>query len=247
MLKGKTAIITGSVTGIGKAISFKFANAGANIVINYVLDQDEQNAQNVVTEIKTLGVEAIAVKADVSKLNEVEHLIATANETFGKFDILVNNAGITRDKLLIGMKEEDFDQVIAVNLKGAFNCTQLAVKAMRKTGGSIINMSSVVGLSGNAGQSNYAASKAGLIGFTKSVAKEYASRNIRVNAIAPGFIETEMTHVLSDKVKEAILANTPMKRMGSIEEVANVALFLASDLSSYITGEVIRVDGGMAM
>lgn len=247
MLKGKTALITGSVTGIGRAISLKFANAGADIVINYVFEQDEQKAQDLVATIEQLGVKAIAVKADVSKLNEVEQLMKQAQDTFGKMDIVVNNAGITKDKLLIGMKEEDFDNVIAVNLKGAFNCTQLAVKAMKKTGGSIINMSSVVGLSGNAGQSNYAASKAGLIGFTKSVAKEYASRNIRVNAIAPGFIDTEMTHVLSDKVKETILANTPMKRMGSIEEVANVALFLASDLSSYVTGEVIRVDGGMAM
>ena len=183
----------------------------------------------------------------VSKSEEAQGLIDETINTFGKLDILVNNAGITKDMILLRMKEEEFDEVLAVNLKGVFNCSKVATKAMLKTGGSIINMSSVVGLNGNVGQSNYAASKAGIIGFTKSVAKEFASRNIRVNAIAPGFIQTDMTDVLSDKVKEEAMKQIPMKRLGYTEEVAQVALFLASECSSYVTGEVIRVDGGMAM
>lgn len=247
MLKGKVALITGGVRGIGKAISLCFAKAGANIAVNYTSDKSEADAQKLVEEINALGVKAIAIKADVSQLEQAQQLINQALITFGQLDILVNNAGITKDMLLLRMKEEEFDQVLAVNLKGVFNCSKVATKAMLKTGGSIINMSSVVGLNGNAGQSNYAASKAGIIGFTKSVAKEFASRNIRVNAIAPGFIQTDMTEVLSDKVKEEIMKQIPMKRLGITEEVAQVALFLASDCSSYVTGEVIRVDGGMAM
>lgn len=247
MLKGKVALITGGVRGIGKAISLCFAKAGAKIAVNYTSDKSEADAQKLVEEINALGVKAIAIKADVSQLEQAQKLIDQALGTFGQLDILVNNAGITKDMLLLRMKEEEFDQVLAVNLKGVFNCSKVATKAMLKTGGSIINMSSVVGLNGNAGQSNYAASKAGIIGFTKSVAKEFASRNIRVNAIAPGFIQTDMTEVLSDKVKEEIMKQIPMKRLGITEEVAQVALFLASDCSSYVTGEVIRVDGGMAM
>ncbi|MBE6023593.1 MAG: 3-oxoacyl-[acyl-carrier-protein] reductase [Cellulosilyticum sp.] len=247
MLKGKVALITGSVRGIGKAISLCFAKAGANVVLNYNSEKSKEDAQDLVEEIRSMGVKAVAVKADVSKFEEAKELINTTIHTFGKLDVLVNNAGITKDMLLIRMTEEEFDQVVSVNLKGVFNCSKVATKAMLKTGGSIINMSSVVGINGNVGQSNYAATKAGVIGFTKSVAKEFASRKIRVNAIAPGFIQTDMTEVLADKVKEEVQKNIPMKRFGMGDEVAQVALFLASDLASYITGEVIRVDGGMAM
>lgn len=247
MLKGKVALITGGVRGIGKAISLCFAKAGADIVINYNSEKSLEKANQLVEEIQNLGVKALAVKADVSKLEEAKNLMDTAIKTFGKIDILVNNAGITKDMLLLRMTEEEFDQVLSVNLKGVFNCSKVATKAMLRTGGSIINMSSVIGLNGNVGQSNYAASKAGIIGFTKSIAKEFGSRKIRVNAIAPGFIQTDMTDALADQVKEGALKNIPMKRFGQVEEVAQVALFLASDLSSYVTGEVIRVDGGMAM
>ena len=247
MLKGKVALITGSVRGIGKAISLCFAKAGANVVINYTSDRSETDAKNLVEEIKQMGVKALAIKADISKSEEAKSLITEAIKNFGKLDILVNNAGVTKDMLLLRMTEQEFDKVIEVNLKGVFNCTKEASRAMMKAGGSIINMTSVVGLSGNAGQSNYAASKAGVIGFTKSVAKEFAGKKLRVNAIAPVFIETDMTHVLPDKVKEDVMRNIPMKRFGASDEVAKVALFLASDLSSYVTGEVIRVDGGMAM
>lgn len=247
MLKGKVALITGSVRGIGKAISLCFAKAGANIVINYTSDQSQEEATKLVEALSQMGVEALAIQADISKSEEAKGLIKTAINHFGKLDILVNNAGITKDMLLLRMTEQEFDQVIQVNLKGVFNCTKEASRAMLKSGGSIINMASVVGLNGNAGQSNYAASKAGVIGFTKSVAKEFAGKKLRVNAIAPGFIETDMTEVLADSVKQDIMKNIPMKRFGISEEVAQVALFLASDLSSYVTGEVIRVDGGMAM
>lgn len=247
MLKGKVALITGSVRGIGKAVSLCFAKAGAHIILNYTSEKSGEEAGKLVAQIESLGVKAIAVKADVSKSEEAKLLIQTALDNFGKLDVLVNNAGITKDMLLLRMTEKEFDQVIDVNLKGTFNCTKEASRVMMKTGGSIINLTSVVGLSGNVGQSNYAASKAGVIGFTKSVAKEFAGKNLRINAIAPGFIQTDMTDVLKDKVKEEIIRNIPMKRFGIGDEVANVALFLASDLSSYVTGEVIRVDGGMAM
>lgn len=247
VLKGKVALITGSVRGIGKAISLCFAKAGADVVINYISDKSEVEAKNLVEELKQMGVKALAIKADISKSEEAKGLITEAIKHFGKLDILVNNAGITKDMLLLRMSEQEFDKVIEVNLKGIFNCTKEASRAMLKAGGSIINMTSVVGINGNAGQSNYAASKAGVIGFTKSVAKEFAGKKLRVNAIAPGFIETDMTHVLADKVKEDVMRNIPMKRFGASDEVAKVALFLASDLSSYVTGEVIKVDGGMAM
>lgn len=247
MLKGKVALITGGVRGIGKAISLCFAKQGADVVINYTSEGSQLEAEKLVEEIKEIGVQAKAIRCDVSKSEEVKAMISETIKAFGRLDILVNNAGITKDMLLLRMKEEEFDRVLEVNLKGAFNCTKEASRAMLKTGGSIINMTSVVGLVGNVGQSNYAASKAGLIGFTKSVAKEFASRNIRINAIAPGFIQTEMTDVLGDSVKEAVTNSIPMKRFGQAEEVAKAALFLASDLASYVTGEVLRVDGGMAM
>lgn len=249
MLKGKVAIITGSGRGIGKTIAITFAKNGADIVVNYPIDELKDEAMEVVEEIKNIGARAIAVKANIADFNEAKTLIDETLTEFGKIDILVNNAGITRDQLLLRMTEDDFDKVIAVNLKGAFNCTKHVARPMlkNKTGGSIINMASVVGLSGNVGQMNYSASKAGLIGMTKTTAKEFAKKNIRANAIAPGFIESDMTKKLSDTVIDAALSNIPMNKLGSAQDVANTALFLASDLSSYITGEVIRVDGGMVM
>lgn len=247
MLKGKVALITGGVRGIGKAIAICFAKAGADIAINYISSKSESEADILVDQLTKMGVRALAVRADVSKLDEAEDLITKVMSHFGKLDILVNNAGITKDMLLIRMKEEEYDEVMSVNLKGVFNCSKAVSKAMLKTGGSIINMSSVVGLRGNVGQSNYAAAKAGIIGFSKSIAKEFASRNIRVNVIAPGFIQTAMTDKLTDQIKEKTMKNIPMQRLGETQEVAHVALFLASDLASYVTGEVIRVDGGMAI
>ena len=247
MLKGKVALITGSVRGIGKAISLCFAKAGAKIVLNYNSEKSEEEAKKLVEEIQSLGTEAIAIKANVSIAEEAKQLVEEALTKFGQLDILVNNAGITKDMLLVRMSEKEFNEVLDVNLKGVFNCTKQVTRKMLRTGGCIINMTSVVGMVGNVGQSNYAASKAGVIGFTKSVAKEFAAKNIRINAIAPGFIQTDMTKVLSDQIKDEVIKNIPMKRFGKSDEVAQVALFLASDLSSYITGEVIKVDGGMAM
>lgn len=247
MLKGKVALITGSVRGIGKAISLCFAKAGAKIVLNYNSEKSEEEAQKLVEEIQSLGTEVIAIKANVSIAEEAKQLVEAATTKFGRLDILVNNAGITKDMLLVRMSEKEFNEVLDVNLKGVFNCTKQVTRKMLRTGGCIINMTSVVGIVGNVGQSNYAASKAGVIGFTKSVAKEFAAKNIRINAIAPGFIQTDMTKVLSEQLKDEVIKNIPMKRFGASDEVAHVALFLASDLSSYITGEVIKVDGGMAM
>ena len=247
MLKNKVAIVTGSVRGIGKVIAINFASQGASVVINYSNPLREEEALKIVEQIKTDGGEAIAICAIVSNFDEAKNLIDETVDAFGKIDILVNNAGITRDMLLLRMTDKEFDEVINVNLKGVFNCSKYATKVMMKTGGSIINMTSVVGINGNAGQSNYAASKAGVIGFTKSIAKEFAGKKIRVNAIAPGFISTDMTEVLSDKIKENVLSQIPLKRFGESEEVASVAAFLASDLSSYVTGEIIKVDGGMAI
>ncbi len=247
MLKEKVAIITGSGRGIGKEIALTFAKNGASVVVNYPVDQLKEEADLVVSEIKDLGAKAISVKANIAKMDEAKFLVDETLTEFGKVDILVNNAGITRDQLILRMTEEDFDQVIEVNLKGAFNCTKQVARPMLKTGGSIINMASVVGICGNAGQLNYSASKAGLIGMTKTTAKEFAKKNIRANAIAPGFIESDMTKKLSDKIVAAALTNIPMNKFGQAQDVANLALFLASDLSSYITGEVIKVDGGMVM
>lgn len=246
MLKGKCAVITGASRGIGKSIAIKFAKEGANIVINY--RNNEEEALKVKKELEDLGSKTLVVKADISELKEAENLIKEAKKEFGRVDILVNNAGITKDNLLIRMKEEDFDNVIKINLKGAFNCLKSVTPIMLKQKyGKIVNMSSVVGVIGNPGQVNYCASKAGLIGMTKSLAREIGSRNITVNAIAPGFIDTDMTKVLNEDQKKNILSQVPLNRFGSVEDIANVALFLASENSNYITGQVIHVDGGMAM
>ncbi|WP_271629532.1 3-oxoacyl-[acyl-carrier-protein] reductase [Caldicellulosiruptor sp. DIB 104C] len=246
LLKDKVALITGASRGIGRAIALKFGQNGANVVINY--SSSEFQAQTLKEEIEKLGVKALTIKCDVSNSEEVNAMFSQIEKEFGRLDILVNNAGITKDGLILRMNKEDFDKVIAINLKGAFLCAKAASKIMvKQREGNIINISSVVGIIGNVGQTNYAASKAGIIGLTKSLAKELASRNIRVNAIAPGFIKTDMTEVLSDKVKEMMLSSIPLGRFGEAEEVANVALFLASSLSSYITGQVIVVDGGMVM
>jgi 3-oxoacyl-[acyl-carrier protein] reductase len=246
MLKDKCAIVTGAGRGLGKAIALKLAEMGANIVVNY--RNSEKEAEELIEEIKAKGVEALMVKADVSDFKQCEELVKAAVSKFGKVDILVNNAGITKDTLLLRMKEEDFDKVIDINLKGCFNTTKhVSAVMLKQKCGRIINISSVVGLIGNAGQANYAASKAGMIGFTKACAKELGSRGITVNAVAPGFIDTEMTEVLSDKVKEAMINNIPLKHFGSPKDVANLVAFLAGDDAAYITGQVINVDGGMVM
>ena len=246
MLKWKCAVVTGAAKGIGKAIALKLASSGVNIVLNYRSSEDK--AIETEKEILSLGVEVLRVKGDISKPNDVENLIDSAKKKFGKIDIMVNNAGITKDTLLLRMKEEDFDSVINVNLKGVFNCLKAITPVMvKQKEGKIINLSSVVGLVGNAGQVNYAASKAGVIGMTKSLAKEIGSRGITVNAVAPGFIETDMTDVLGDKFKEEAKKNIPLKRLGKAEDVAEVVAFLASDSANYITGQVIHVDGGMVM
>jgi len=246
MLKGKTAIVTGASRGIGKAIAEQLALNGANIVLNY---RTNVNAvEEVLNSLQQKGVRAVAVQADVSKADEAQKLIQSAIDNFGKIDILVNNAGIIKDNLLMRMSEEDFDTVIDVDLKGVFNCIKSASKIMLKQRcGKIINISSVVGLAGNAGQVNYAAAKAGVIGITKSAAKELGSRSITVNAIAPGFITTEMTDVLSDKAKQESINNIPLKHFGKPSDVAMAVVFLASDMANYITGQVIQVDGGMLM
>ena len=246
MLKGKCAVVTGAAKGIGKAIALKLASLGVNIVLNYRSSEDK--AIETEKEILSLGVEVLRIKGDISKANDVENLIDCAKKKFGKIDIMVNNAGITKDTLLLRMKEEDFDSVINVNLKGVFNCLKAITPVMvKQKEGKIINLSSVVGLVGNAGQVNYAASKAGVIGMTKSLAKEIGSRGITVNEVAPGFIETDMTDVLGDKFKEEAKKSIPLKRLGKAEDVAEVVAFLASDSANYITGQVIQVDGGMVM
>ncbi len=246
MLKGKCAIITGAARGIGKAIALKLASLGANIVLNY--RSSEEEAKIVASEIEKMGVEVLTVKGDISKLEDVENIISEAKNKFGIIDIIVNNAGITKDTLILRMKEKDFDDVIDVNLKGVFNCLKSITPVMvKQRHGKIINISSVVGVAGNAGQVNYAASKAGVIGMTKSLAKELGARGINVNAVAPGFIETDMTSVLGEKVKEEAKKNIPLKRFGTSEDVAGVVAFLASENSNYVTGQVINIDGGMVM
>ena len=242
----KCALITGATRGIGKQIAITLAKQGYNIALNYRKENEE--LENTKKEIEEIGVQVIAVKGDVANFEECENFVKQVIERFGQIDVLVNNAGITKDMLLMRMKKEDFEQVIDTNLVGTFNVTKNVVPYMMKArSGRIINISSVVGISGNAGQTNYSASKAGIIGFTKSLAKEITSRNILVNAVAPGFIETNMTDVLKDDVKQEIAKNIPLKRMGTTQDVANVVKFLASDDSSYITGQVINVDGGMLM
>ncbi|ATO47996.1 3-oxoacyl-[acyl-carrier-protein] reductase [Brevibacillus laterosporus] len=246
MLEGKVALITGASRGIGRAIALKYAEAGANIIVNY--SGNEAKAQETVADIEKLGREAIMIRANVGNTEEAENMVKEALERFGKIDILVNNAGITRDNLLMRMKESEWDEVINVNLKGVFNMTKALTRPMMKQrGGSIINITSVVGVLGNAGQANYVAAKAGVIGLTKTTARELASRNIKVNAIAPGFVDTDMTDVLPEDVKSGILAQIPFNRLGSADEISNVALFLASDASSYMTGQTLHVDGGMYM
>lgn len=241
-LKGKNIFITGSTRGIGLAMAHKFASLGANIVLNGRREIGEE----LISEFSDYGVQVIPISGDVSDSTDAKRMVEKAIEKLGSVDILVNNAGITKDKLMLKLTEEDFEQVLKVNLVGAFNMTQAVLKPMTKARqGAIINVSSVVGLIGNVGQANYAASKAGLIGFTKSVAREVAARNVRVNAIAPGMIESDMTDVLSDKVKETTLAQIPMKRFGNTSEVAEVATFLARQ--EYLTGQVIAIDGGLAM
>lgn len=246
MLQGKNVVITGASRGIGRAIALKLASLGANIVFNF--KNSINKADELVKEVEALGVKAKAVQGDIAKLKDAEELIMICKENFGSVDVLVNNAGVTKDNLVMRMKEEDFDTVIDTNLKGTFNTIKHATPIMMKQrSGKIINISSVVGVVGNAGQANYSASKAGVIGLTKSVAKELGSRGINVNAIAPGFIETDMTEVLKDNIKENLLNNIPLKKLGSSEDVANLVVFLASDQSKYITGQVINVDGGMVM
>jgi len=245
-LKGKTAVVTGGSRGIGRAIALLLAEKGANVVVNYT--SNSEAALEVVKKIEGMGAAAMAVKADVSKSEQVENLVNEVLNTFGSIDILINNAGITRDNLIIRMSEQEFDEVLTTNLKGAFICTKAVSKVMiKQKSGKIINVSSVVGIIGNAGQSNYAAAKAGLIGFTKSMAKELAKRGINVNAVAPGFIETDMTSKLSDKVKEEFANNIPLARIGKPEDIAKAVLFLSSEYSDYITGQVINIDGGMVM
>ncbi len=242
-LKGKVAVITGSARGLGKAIAEKLAEAGADIVITDILEDGIETAKIIAEKY---NVETIFIKSNVVEMDSAKELVEKTMEKFGKIDIMVNNAGITRDGLFLRMKEDDFDKVIAVNLKGVFNCTQAVFKKMIKQRfGSIINISSVIGLIGNIGQVNYAASKAGVLGITKSVAREGAKRGIRVNAVAPGFIKTDMTKILKEEVQKKILSQIPMGEMGTPEDVANTVLFLASDLSSYITGQTIPIDGGM--
>ena len=246
MLKDKVAIVTGGTRGIGRAIALKLADQGANIVINYRNSDKEAEELKAILEEK--GVKVLTVKCDISNFEDSKNLMDKCKEVFGKIDILVNNAGITKDTLIMRMKEEDFDNVIDVNLKGTFNCAKHASAIMLKQRfGKIINMTSVVGIAGNAGQVNYAASKSGVIGLTKSLAKELGSRGITVNAVAPGFINTDMTASLSEKVKEEASKNIPLKRLGDPEDVANLVGFLASDAANYITGQVINVDGGMVM
>lgn len=247
-LKDKVALVTGSSRGIGATTAIKLARDGADIIINYPFEAEMDNARDVLKKIEKLGQKAIMIEADVSKLEDVKEMIKISRNKMDKIDILVNNAGITRDSLLLRMKEEDWDGVINVNLKGVFNCTKSVLRLMMKQrSGKIINLASVVGIMGNAGQANYSASKAGVIGFTKSIAKEVASRGINVNAVAPGFIKSEMTNNLTDDIQKQMLSSIPLDRFGNQEDVANLISFLASSDADYITGQVINVDGGMVM
>lgn len=246
LLDGKTALVTGASRGIGRAIALRLAAEGASVAINYA--GNTAKAEETKAAIEAAGGKAALFQADVSDSAQVEQMVAAVTEAFGTIDILVNNAGITRDGLLMRMKEEDFDAVLDTNLKGIFHVTKAVSKLMmKKRAGRIVNMASVVGIMGNAGQTNYAAAKAGVIGFTKSAAREFAVRGITVNAVAPGFIATDMTAAMPEKAKEATLAAIPLRRMGEPEDVANAVAFLVSDQASYITGQVVKVDGGMVM
>ena len=245
-LTGKVALVTGASRGIGQATAIDLAKAGADIVVNFI--GNEAVAQETVEAIEALGRKAIKIKADVGNADDVQAMVDEAIAAFGHIDILVNNAGITRDGLLIRMKDSDWDDVLNINLKGVYLVTKAVAKLMvKQRAGRIINMTSVSGVTGNVGQANYAAAKAGVIGFTKTCAKELAARGITVNAVAPGFIETAMTDLLPEKIKEGIAATVPFGRMGQPEEIASVVTFLASDFASYITGQVLNVDGGMVM
>lgn len=241
-LKNKNVFVTGSTRGIGLAVAHKFASLGANVVLN----GRSEISEDLLAQFADYGVTVVGISGDISNGEDAKRMVAEAIEKLGSVDVLVNNAGITNDKLMLKMSEEDFERVLKINLTGAFNMTQAVLKPMSKARqGVIINMSSVVGLMGNIGQANYAASKAGLIGFTKSVAREVAARGVRVNAIAPGFIESDMTDAIPEKMKDAMIAQVPMKRIGQAEEVAEVAAFLASQ--EYLTGQTIAIDGGMTM
>lgn len=241
--EGKVAIVTGAARGIGRNIVEQLAAAGCKVVI-----ADVKGAEEAAEEMKSKGFEALGLTVNVTESASVEQMVTQTVETFGRLDILVNNAGITRDGLLMRMKEEDWDLVLAINLKGAFNCCKAACRTLMKSpSGRIINIASIVGLIGNPGQVNYSASKAGMIGLTKTLAKELASRKVTVNAVAPGFIQTAMTDQLSEKVREQLLANIPLGEMGTAQDVANAVLFLASDQARYVSGHVLNVDGGMAM
>lgn len=245
-LDGKVALVTGASRGIGKAIALQFALMGATVVVNY--SGSKEKAEEVLAGIKAVGADGCTYQCNVADYDEVGQMITDVVQKYNKIDILVNNAGITKDGLLMKMSENDFDDVVSVNLKGTFNCIRHVTRQMvRQRGGRIINMSSVVGLMGNVGQVNYAATKAGVIGMTKSAAKELASRGITVNAIAPGYVETDMTGALSDAVKEKIMNTIPLKAMGKPQDIAETAGFLASDAAAYITGQVISVDGGMSI
>jgi 3-oxoacyl-[acyl-carrier protein] reductase len=247
LLVGKTSIVTGAARGIGAAIALKLAEHGSNIVLTYVSDSSEEKATALASQIEALGVKAKAVKSNAGVFAECETLVNDTIKEFGAIDVCVNNAGISKDNLLLRMSEEQWDEVMDINLKSIFNMTKQVIRPMMKAkSGSIINMSSIIGIRGNAGQSSYAASKAGIIGFTKSIAAELGSRNIRCNAIAPGFIETDMTHYLKDgDAATSFLQKIPLGRFGKAEEIANTTLFLASDMSSYITGQVLSTCGGL--
>lgn len=242
--QAKTVIVTGGNTGIGKEICLQFGKEKNNVVVNYIFD--EEAANQVVSDIKAAGGDAIAVFGDVTKFDDCANIVDQGVKAFGKVDVLVNNSGITRDGLMMRMSEEDFDKVIDVNLKGTWNmCKSVTRHMMKNRSGNIINISSVVGIMGNAGQANYVASKAGVIGLTKTLAKEFGSRGVRVNAVAPGFIETKMTEVLAEEVREGYMAQVPLRKFGKPVDIANACLFLASDKAAYITGQVLSVNGGM--
>lgn len=242
-LEGKVALVTGGAQGIGRAIALALAREGAKVVLS---DINLEKAQETGREIESLGREALAVGGNVASAKDAENMVNQTLERFGRLDILVNNAGITRDQLLLRMKEEDWDLVLAVNLKGTYNCTKAAIRHLvKQKGGKIVNIASVVGEMGNAGQANYSASKAGVIGFTKSIAREYAVRNVQVNAVAPGFIDTAMTQAVPEKDREFLIKQIPMQRLGTPEDVAEAVLFLVSSSADYITGHVLNVNGGM--